>query len=452
MLESATRLKLMKFEPDTEMERLLRRHARRSGRLASSGTEAARGTSNDERAAAPIAGGAHLDADEMNAYAEGVLSETARSRYFSHLADCDECRSLVTKLTLAANVATQPSTHAAVASAPSRSWREWLAALFSPPVLRYGVPAFALLLVMVVAFVALRERRRDNLVAQNERTRERVQNSAAAPPGVDERSTQTAAGTTATGNNAGGTLNENANAPGNEQRQADTTTGTAAAEYQAGKKDAEPESKTTAQPAGPKPAQQTASSTDVIQQPRDTDEAVSMAKVQPPVTAPPAAQTSVNNDRRAAEDEARKSGEFGEKAKTARPSTTTAAGGIMRDAPTANNQAPAASRAQRSGTRERLGRSSKAEEGRSREEDVAGSDKRDDGAGETRSAGGRHFRRQGGAWIDTAYNSSRTAINVARGSEQYRALVADEPGIRAIAEQLGGVVVIVWKKRAYRIY
>jgi hypothetical protein len=42
--------------------------------------------------------------------------------------------------------------------------------------------------------------------------------------------------------------------------------------------------------------------------------------------------------------------------------------------------------------------------------------------------------------------------NVARGSEQYRALVADEPGLRAIAERLGGEVIVSWKTRAYRFY
>jgi hypothetical protein len=75
-----------------------------------------------------------------------------------------------------------------------------------------------------------------------------------------------------------------------------------------------------------------------------------------------------------------------------------------------------------------------------------------DNALETRSAGGRRFRRQGNAWIDTAYNSSRATINVARGSEQYRALIADEPAIGNIANQLGGEVIIVWKGRAYRIH
>jgi hypothetical protein len=70
----------------------------------------------------------------------------------------------------------------------------------------------------------------------------------------------------------------------------------------------------------------------------------------------------------------------------------------------------------------------------------------------TRSVGGRQFRQRGGAWVDTAYSSSRATVNVHRGSEQYRALVADEPGIGNIADQLGGTVIIVWKSRAYRIY
>jgi len=53
--------------------------------------------------------------------------------------------------------------------------------------------------------------------------------------------------------------------------------------------------------------------------------------------------------------------------------------------------------------------------------------------------------------MDTAYNSSMTTMTVARGSESYRALVADEPAIRTIADQLDGTVVVVWKGKAYLI-
>jgi hypothetical protein len=69
---------------------------------------------------------------------------------------------------------------------------------------------------------------------------------------------------------------------------------------------------------------------------------------------------------------------------------------------------------------------------------------------ETRSVNGRQFRKSGDVWIDTAY-SSQQIVNVRRGSEQYRALVADEPEIRSFAEQIDGEFIVVWKSRAYRI-
>jgi hypothetical protein len=70
---------------------------------------------------------------------------------------------------------------------------------------------------------------------------------------------------------------------------------------------------------------------------------------------------------------------------------------------------------------------------------------------ETRSVAGRRFRRDRGIWIDTAYDSSRSPFSVTRGSEQYRTLVADEPAIKTIADQLDGEIILVWKGRAYRI-
>jgi hypothetical protein len=79
---------------------------------------------------------------------------------------------------------------------------------------------------------------------------------------------------------------------------------------------------------------------------------------------------------------------------------------------------------------------------------------RADGAGkaeERRSVSGKQFVSRDGAWIDVAYRSQATT-NIKRGSEQYRALIADEPGLRAIANQLSGEVIVVWKGRAYRIH
>ncbi len=68
-----------------------------------------------------------------------------------------------------------------------------------------------------------------------------------------------------------------------------------------------------------------------------------------------------------------------------------------------------------------------------------------------RTVSGRRFIRENNTWVDTEYDSSRAVTIVKRGSEQFRALIADEPGIQTISEQLSGVVIVVWKSRAYRI-
>jgi hypothetical protein len=69
-------------------------------------------------------------------------------------------------------------------------------------------------------------------------------------------------------------------------------------------------------------------------------------------------------------------------------------------------------------------------------------------APETRSAGGRKFKRQGSAWVDTKFKTSISLKNISRGSSDYAALDA---GLRAIAQQLGGEVIVVWKGKGYLI-
>jgi len=65
----------------------------------------------------------------------------------------------------------------------------------------------------------------------------------------------------------------------------------------------------------------------------------------------------------------------------------------------------------------------------------------------TRTVGGKSFNNRNGAWYDTAYHG-QTTINVRRGTDDFRKL---DGGLRNVANTLGGVVVVVWKNRAYRI-
>ena len=67
---------------------------------------------------------------------------------------------------------------------------------------------------------------------------------------------------------------------------------------------------------------------------------------------------------------------------------------------------------------------------------------------QVRAVGGRKFKRQGGVWIDVKYKSSMSLHDVPRGSEAFGAL---DSGLRSIAQQLSGEVVVVWKGKAFRI-
>ena len=69
-------------------------------------------------------------------------------------------------------------------------------------------------------------------------------------------------------------------------------------------------------------------------------------------------------------------------------------------------------------------------------------------APQTRSVGGRKFTRRGNAWVDQKFKSSMTLKNIARSSPDFASL---DGGLRSIAEQLGGEVIVVWKGKAYQI-
>ncbi|HLM58206.1 MAG TPA: hypothetical protein VK422_19035, partial [Pyrinomonadaceae bacterium] len=70
---------------------------------------------------------------------------------------------------------------------------------------------------------------------------------------------------------------------------------------------------------------------------------------------------------------------------------------------------------------------------------------------EERTAAGHRFRREGGAWVDVNYRPSMSQTGVRRGTDAYRALVADVPQVGRAAEQLGGEFIIVVGGRAYRV-
>ena len=77
----------MKTDFDREMDSLLRAQARRdSAALTEPGGASSLPLQDDRASAAQLS--AHLDADELNAYAENALPVSTRTLYAAHLADC----------------------------------------------------------------------------------------------------------------------------------------------------------------------------------------------------------------------------------------------------------------------------------------------------------------------------------------------------------------------------
>jgi hypothetical protein len=343
-----------------------------------------------------------------------VLPPAARARYTEHLSECVSCRKLVTELALslgAVTVAAPVKTGLA-----ATGLKAFLASLFSPMVLRYAVPALGVIVVMVVGFVALRRQARDEFVAQVG-VQQTQRAAETAEPGVIAPTPPPREGF----HDSQQSKPENQQSPvgqRTERRQdADVSSGAA-----------------TGAAAAPVT--------------RPVDE-VSPSETRPAAVAeasPPAAPKVAADQEESKETSKDKKAEAPPKKQ---PETTDfVSDGAKADANKPANEATARRVSELPVQNRGYGDLQKLRAARAAE-DKATTDK--GAANETRSVAGRTFKKERGIWVDTAYDSSTRIRNLARGSESFRAFVADEPAINTIAEQLDGEVIVVWKGRAYRI-
>jgi outer membrane biosynthesis protein TonB len=348
----------------------------------------------------------HLDTDELSAYAENALPAAARARYTVHLAECSRCRGLVVHLSSSAGVVA--ATESAAVTEPS-AFKRFLASLFTPMVLRYAAPALGLIVVAAIGFVVLRREQRNEFVAQTPST---------AAPAVASPSVQPAQGF------HDSALKDTPDENGSVDKQAKNQ---------------------TAQPAPPPPNAPpvvTSVETDLSKdkaaaKPKQDEQTASPTEAPAPRSEPTA---TPEQSPRAADAEVSKK-EVREQPAAAREKTLQAEerkdsdnfARARKPANTANAPAASVSSAG-TGSVARIQR-----------------DGVDESSAVTRTVAGRRFRKQGNVWVDTAYDSSKDTVKLARGSEQYRALVADEPAIKTIADTLDGEVIVVWKGRPYRI-
>ena len=382
----------MRQEANNEIDLLLRRLGR------SQGATAPDGDLRDHRD--------HLDADELNSYAENALPAAARTRYTEHLAECSRCRELVVQLSSSAGVvlAEEPSR----VSAPS-GLRKFLAGLFSPMVLRYAVPAIGLIVVAVIGLTVFRR------AQPGSSSPEMVATSRQPDAPAVAQETKPQAGFLDKQDKYGSV------SPTPEPRRG---------QVEAERNEAEPPAP-MATPAANTPA-------DAIKEaPVAKAESTTVATAAPPPAAPKPAETT--DEARKREPEAQKQEEQVRAAAT--PQATrdkdfqagaVASGNVASTRRAAKRAEDSAQdKAARAPMPLTLGEKDRADE-------------------DTRTVEGRRFRKQRGIWVDTAYAGGAT-VDLTRGSEQYRGLVADEPEIKKIADQLDGQIIVVWKGRAYRI-
>src|SRR5438067_1416873 len=410
----------MSFE-DTQIDVLLRRHAERA--RSNAATE-------------------HLDADELNAFAEGSLPSAARSRYVSHLADCDDCRRLVSQLAISAGAVARAEAAGAPATAHI-SWLEKLGAFFRPPALRYAAFAAVVLAAVSFAFLVMRQtqqNRESNLFAQNEQPNQaktdstKSEETAKATP-----ETNAVANTNLAGTPAGPTPLSRAslereesktlaNPPAAPKRQKETDEGVALAD----KKITETEVAESKPSYAPPPPQESPGRVETNQYVRPGIAGASpqsgtlfgqtggMDRKQ---SNQPAGQQSKDDNSAVAQNQIPINGRvMNEKAKGPRRDADNV-GAANRSV----NEVPPAPKTEDARAEKRT---------TSRE------------GSETRSVGGHKFRRQGNAWVDTKFKASMTLKSISRGSEEFTAL---DSGLRSIAQQVGGEVIIVWKGKAYMI-
>jgi len=393
----------------------------------------------------------HLDADELSAFAEGALPAATRARYVSHLADCDDCRKQASALAISSGavVRTEQSPSEAV---ERRTIWQLLVGLFALPVLRYAAFGAVILIIAGVAFVALRRSRNEsNMIAASE-------------PANQERANAVKPSTDQDGNGLVNTRSEKPSASPTQPTADNDRTAKADTTRPA---DDVPAPMKEAAAAPPVTAEKKAGEGDVAQtkppsySPVPPGEPAMQQKQEAyrdqqslagaGVSGPRQQQKAEPQDKLAVQDREREANKDAGRLDEARKSAS---------ASVASNQPPPSPR--RAGDEKAKGPMRNMENNTvNRNENLgraeapkttadSGSDKRSstEEAPPTRSAGGRKFRKQGSAWVDQKYKSSMTLKSVSRGSEEFDSL---DSGLRSIAQQLGGEVIVVWKGKAYLI-
>ncbi len=352
---------------------------------------------------------AHLDGDEISAFAENALPEKAKQIYTVHLADCDSCRKCLSNLILL-NVENEseviPSPENVVVASPQIPWYQ---KLFALPNLAYTMGALVVLFGGIIGFMVLQ-----NL--NNSRNAEVAQINEKA---VEQMPSESVAQTPELSSSANANMAINSN------------------------------------------TETIYSSNSMMSNaPMNSNMSVAPSNPVPSLAEPKKDESRNENDLAAVNKE---SNNFSLDGATENQANQGFVEGVTagrrnqrtQDDPRDKNsvtQIPVSpnssvSNRQVSELPANGRRSAELQQSPPAKSDLNKMKTSDATENKTTIVGGKTFNRQDNVWYDANYKQQST-INITRGTEKYKKL---DKGLRNIVENLGGTVVIVWKEKVYRI-
>ena len=353
----------------------------------------------DEVATSPST---HLDADEISAFAENALPEIVRQNYTAHLADCTRCRRILSNVILLNSEAEIETASSAVPAEIKEVKTPWYRKLFVFPQLAYTMGAMVLLFSGFFGYLILQ-----NLSGSKN---SEVSYSTDKPNQMKE---------SAPAANSGAPAFSNSSTVSNSTTTTTTTTN----------------STVTTTNSASTSAANTANSAMPADKKSDTEE-FRVPALNQPMTPPQATPQAEDNIRGEDDKELAKTPAKNEAAKP------NASGAVREENKQRDNEnsflLDGQSVTNSTTERQKLKTQRAAPQSPTKKASEAGA---------TRSVGGKTFNNVGGIWFDKALGKQKQKT-VNRGTSDYLRLDA---GLRSIADNLGGTVVILWNGKAYRI-
>lgn len=364
----------------------------------------------------------HLDADELSAFAENVLPAKARLRAMEHLADCSNCRKILTTFFSLNPEAESETIHEEVKTIAAIPPIPWYRQLFAFPTISYAMGALALVLTGMIGFLVLQSTRDSGqLVSKtNEPTVERTKGPSGISSDGDSQtfesySANSAANSVSTAANSTSAVapaNSSANAPGKP-----LPTPASAANSNSAAVSGPPEKLAESADRDAKSGKE-----EVMTKGGRTNDSPAVSQPSAPV-----------NERSQADDMNRQQ-VMDQNVARNQNNVMMPDGESRRGAPPVPRKKSAPSREDESAGGETSSESALKKD--SANKPVA-----------TKNIGDKTFRSENRGWVDSAYKGGNLTT-VKRGTDDYKKL---DSNLRSITDSLGGTVIIVWKNKNYKI-